>query len=160
MNRLKLFLAASLIIFTLSTTSRGDVPGAHKYILGTVDKISGDMVFVEMEDGATRTLTLHQTKREGIEQLKSGSRVLLEVDEGNQIIDVIDIGEKHQLVRGKVTEINQAKKSVTLKLKNGMTQSYKMKDALVGKMALIKPGTPVTLMIDAHNNWAMDVAAD
>jgi len=117
------------------------------------------MISLEMEEGTVRSFTVKAAARDGVTRLKVGDRVLLEFDEGNQIVDIIDIGEKHQLVKGEVVEVNQEKKIITLKLKDGKSQSYKMKEAMAGKMGNINKGAAVTLMVD-HNLSAMDAHVD
>jgi hypothetical protein len=115
------------------------------------------MLTLKTEEGTTRSFTVKSAEIDGVTKLQPGDRVLLELDEGNQIIGINDIGEKHQLVHGEVVGIDRDKKIVTLKLKNGTSQSYGMKEAMAGKMNNIEKGAIVTLMVDQRNNLAIDV---
>jgi hypothetical protein len=45
---------------------------------------------------------------------------------------------------------------VTLKLKDGKTQTYSMKDPAAGKMNKVKNGTPITIYLDEENSMVMD----
>ncbi|MGB3940482.1 MAG: hypothetical protein WBK96_03195 [Candidatus Manganitrophaceae bacterium] len=165
----KLWPAFGLVLFALSISYAEEMPGSsqhstsdpgHRNVVGTVTKTTTDMISVEMTEGTVRNFTVKAAAREGITKLKTGDRVLLEFDEGNQIINIIDIGERHQLVKGAVMSVDQVKQMITLKLKDGTSQSFKMKAAMAGKMNNIKTGADVTLMIDQHNKSAMDAHID
>jgi hypothetical protein len=172
MKLIRLWLPFGLAIFTLSIAYAADSPDGglqrsssgmdqgHSNVIGTVSKTTENMLTLETENGTTRSFTVKSAKIDGVTKLQDGDRVLLELDEGNQIIGINNIGEKHQLVHGEVVGIDRNKKIVTLKLKNGTSQSYGMKEAMAGKMNNIEIGAAVTLMIDQHNNLAMDVHVD
>ena len=165
----KWWLTFGLVIFTLSIAHAGDSSGGgsqrssstsgqgHRSVIGTISKATENMLTLETNEGTTRNFTVKSAKIDGVTKLQPGDRVSLELDEGNQIIGVNDIGEKHQLARGEVVGIDRNKKIVTLKLKNGTSQSYGMKEAMAGKMNNIQKGAMVTLMVDQRNNLAMDV---
>ena len=138
-----------------STTSQG-----HGNVIGTVSKVTENMLTVDTEEGTTRSYTVKTAAIDGVTKLQSGDRVLLEIDEGNQIIGINNIGEKHQLVHGEVVGIDRDKNIVTLDLKDGTSQSYGMKSAMAGKMNNILKGAIVTLMVDQRNNLAIDVHVD
>jgi len=168
----KWWLTCGLVIFTLSIAYAGDSPGGgskrssstigqgHRNVIGTISKTTETMLTVETEEGTTRSFTLRSAKSDGITKLQPGDRVLLELDEGNQIIGINDIGEKHQLVRGEVVGIDRVRKIVTLKLENGTSQAYGMKEAMAGKMNNIEKGASIMLMVDQRNKLAMDVHAE
>ena len=173
MRTKKVLLAFWLFLFTFSIAYAEDFSGdarrssaastsgqGHRSVVGTVSKTTQDMISLEMPEGTTRNFTVKDAAREGVTKLQPGDRILLEFDEGNQIIDIVNLGEKHQLIRGEVLGVDQEKKVITLKLKSGASQSYKMKEAMAGKMNNIKKGNVVTLMVDQHNNSAMDVHVD
>jgi hypothetical protein len=165
----KFWLPFGLVIFTLSIVYAGDLPGGgsqhststsgqgHRNVIGTISKTTENMLTLKTEEGTTRSFTVKSAEIDGVTKLQPGDRVLLELDEGNQIIGINDIGEKHQLVHGEVVGIDRDKKIVTLKLKNGTSQSYGMKEAMAGKMNNIEKGAIVTLMVDQRNNLAIDV---
>lgn len=168
------WLTFGLVLFTLSIAYAGDSPGGgsqlsasnsasdqgRRNVIGTVSKATENMLTVETAEGTTRSFTVKSAAMDGVTKLHPGDRVLLELDSGNQIIGINDIGEKHLLVRGEVVGIDRDKKTVTLKLKNGTSQSYGMKEAMAGKMNNIEKGAMVTLMVDQRNNLAMDVHVD
>jgi hypothetical protein len=168
----ELWLTFGLVLFALSIAFAGDLPGGgskpsssiidqgQRSVVGTISKTTENMLTLETEEGTNRTFTVKTAKIDLVTKLHPGDRVLLELDNGNQIIGIHDIGEKHQLVRGEVVGIDRDKKTVTLKLKNGTSQSYGMKEAMAGKMNNIAKGAVVTLMIDQRNNLAMDVQVE
>jgi len=169
MKMKKWWLTFGLVMSALSIAYAGDLPGGssqrspsisgqgHRNVIGTVSKTTERMLSVKTEEGTTRSFTVKSAAIDGVTNLQPGDRVLLELDEGNQIIGINAIGEKHQLVHGKVVEIDRNKKIVTLELKNGTSQSYGMKEAMAGKMNNIEKEAVVTLMVDQRNNLAIDV---
>lgn len=166
------WLTFGLVLSTLSITYAGDVQSGgsqvstsvseqgHRNVIGTVSQVTDNMLSVKTEEGTTRNFTVKSAAIDGVTKLQRGDRVVLELNEGNQIIGITDIGEKHQLVRGKVAAFDQNKEVITLTLKNGTSQSYGMKEAMAGKMNNIEKGTLVTLMVDQRNNLAIDVHLD
>lgn len=163
------WIACGCAVFTLSMAQAAELPGAgslqapsmpgqgHRSLIGTVTKTTDTMLTVETEEGTSRSFSLKAAKVDGISTLHPEDRVLLELDEENQIIGIHDIGEKHQLVRGEIVGIDRVKKIITLKLMNGTSQSYGMKEAMAGKMNNIEAGAVVMLMVDQRNHLAMDV---
>jgi Cu/Ag efflux protein CusF len=93
-----------------------------------------------------------------------GEHLVMELDEGNQIIDVDrvaegeigEMGKFHKTVAGEVVKIDPAKKRVTLKLKDGASRTYRMKDAAATKMGGVKAGTAVVMEIDEENHLVND----
>lgn len=81
-------------------------------VIGTVRKATEERVSLEIEGGTTRHFTPKKAKKTAITPLQPGDRVLLEFDEGDQIIDMIHIGQKDQLVliHGEIIEYDQEKK--------------------------------------------------
>lgn len=164
MKMKKLWLAFGVLLLASSISYAGEMPQSsespdglgHRSVVGTVSKTTVDIISLKTEEGTVRNFTVKAAAREGITRLKTGDRVLLEFDEGNEIINIIDIGEKHQLVKGAVMSVDQVKKVITLTLKDGTSESFKMKEAMAGKMNNIKAGANVVLIIDQHNNSAMD----
>lgn len=126
-------------------------------VIGTVSQASEETISLEMEGGTTRHFTMKGPGKSEV-ILHPGDRILLEFDEGNQIIDMIHIGGKHQLalIHGEVVSVDSDKKVVTLKLKNGTSQFYKMKEEVAEKMTDIKKGTAITVMVDQQNHSIID----
>lgn len=54
----------------------------------TVEKIESDMVFFTTDTGATRTVSAKKIKKEKIKSLKPGDLVILDVDQGDLIVDI------------------------------------------------------------------------
>ena len=168
----KWFLTFGLVIFTLSIAQAEDSPGGgskqslstpgqgHRNVIGTISKTTENMITLETEEGTTRNFTVKSAKIDGVTKIQPGDRVLLELDEGNQIIGINSINDKHQMAHGEVVGLDRARKIITIKLKNSTLQSYGMKEAMAGKMNNIPKGTMITLMVDQHNNLAMDVHVD
>lgn len=127
-------------------------------VIGTVSQATGETISLEMEGGTTRHFTLLDAKKPGMIPLHLGDRILLEFDEGNRIIDIINIGGKHPLavIHGEVVGVDADKKVITLKLKNGTSQFYKMKEEVAEKLTHIEKGTAVTVMVDPHNYSVID----
>lgn len=126
-------------------------------VIGTVSQASEETISLEVEGGTTRHFTMKGPGKSGaIPHL--GDRILLEFDEGNQIIDIINIGGKHQLalIHGEVVSVDSDKKVVTLKLKNGTSQFYKMKEEVAEKMTDIEKGTAITIMVDQQSHSIVD----
>lgn len=126
-------------------------------VIGTVSQASKETISLEMEGGTTRHFTMKGPGKSAAIP-HPGDRILLEFDEGNQIIDIINIGGKHQLalIHGEVVSVDSDKKVVTLKLKNGTSQFYKMKEEVAEKMTDIEKGTAITIMVDPQNHSIVD----
>lgn len=126
-------------------------------VIGTVSQASEEAISLELEGGTTRHFTMKGAIKSGAIP-HPGDRILLEFDERNQIIDMIHIGGKHQLalIHGEVISVDSDKKVVTLKLKNGTSQFYKMKEEVAEKMTDIEKGTAVTVMVDQLNHSIVD----
>ena len=88
-----------------------------------------------------------------------GDRILLKLNEDNQIIAINRSGkgeagesmEAHQTVTGGVERFDATSKTVVLKLKDGSTQSFKMKDVAAAKMGSVAPGISVKMEIDEES---------
>ncbi len=169
MNIKKLWPAFGLVLFAF-TVAQADMPSGgseqrpgqtHKSVVGTVNKATEEMLTLQIDGGTTtRNFTVKSAAREGIAGLKKGDRVVLEFDEGNQIVDIIHIGVKHELVHGSVMGVDKERSLITIQFEDGKSQSYKMKEAMAAKMNNIKKGTEITMMVDQHSNSAMDVHVD
>ena len=167
MNWNRIWLTGVLFVIAPAMAYAGDLPSqsrqfstaghSHRNTFGVVTKVTPDMISVALETGTTRTFSVRDTEREGIGECKLGERVLLDLDEGNQIIDINDLGAMHHLVRGEVADIDPVNRVVTLNLRDGTSRSYKMKDAVAAKMNLVAARAVVTFMTDHHNGYVMAV---
>lgn len=137
------------------------VPPILHNVIGTVRKNTEEEVFLEIEGGITRHF-IKDADKKGAAGLKPGDDVLIEFDDENRIVDIVHVGEKHQLmlVHGEAVGMDSDNTLFTLKLKNGTSQSYKMKEAVAGKMSHVKKGTAVTLMVDQQSHSAIDAHVD
>lgn len=137
---------------------------AHRTVTGTIQKITSDAIFVKTQEGTVRNFGIKEAKTEGMKDFKAGDPVLVEFDEGNQIIDIEKVSpgemkghkDPHAVVTGTVTGFDRVKKTVSLKLPDGTTKTYELKDAAATKMSGVKTGTKVAMEIDEENNLAMD----
>jgi hypothetical protein len=165
MNWNKVWLTGLLFIIAPAMAYAADLPSSgrqsaalgYKNTFGVVTRVTEDMISVALKTGTTRTFSVKDTEREGINECKPGERVLLELDEGNQIIDITDLGDMHRLVRGEVAKVDPIEKIVTLTLRDGTARSYRMKDAVAAKMNLVATGAVVVVMTDHHNGYVMAV---
>jgi len=170
MNWNKVWLAGVVLSFAPAMAYAADLPGRggqfsafadrHKATFGVVTKVTEHMISVALDTGTTRNFSVKDTEREGISECKPGERVLLEVDEGNQIIDINDLGAMHHLVRGEVVSVDAVNRLVTLGLGDGTARTYRMKDAAAAKMSMVAAGTIVTIMTDHHNGYVMAVQVE
>ena len=141
----------------------GDRMG-HRTVTGTISKITSDTIVLKTDEGTLRNFSLKETKKEGIGGLNVGDRVSLELDEGNQIIDFDKVtggapsgmSAEHHFVTGSVAGFDRTKKEVTLKMTDGKSRTFKLKDAAATKMANTKPGTKIKMEIDEENGEVMD----
>ncbi|MHB8483209.1 MAG: hypothetical protein ACYDBV_10850 [Nitrospiria bacterium] len=137
---------------------------SQKTIAGKIKNITADMIFLETDEGFTRAFGVKDAAREGLDGLKVGDRILLKIDEGNQIIDIEREENKkadqkikeHPKITGEVAGVDIVKKEVTLKLKDGAVRSYKLKDAATTKMNNVKMGSMITMEVDEENGMGMD----
>ena len=97
--------------------------------------------------------------------ISKGDRVRLELEEGNQIIDIDKVNEKgellhpeaHRLVTGTVEAFDRDGKTVTLKTESGESETYKIKDPAARKMKVVKSGDTIELVVDEENNFVNDI---
>lgn len=130
------------------------------HVIGTVKELTEEMLSLELEGGVIRDFSTRDAKKSEAAHLKPGNRVLLECNEADEVVDIVNIGQKHQLVLVRGEIVGQDKKRITLRLKNGTSQSYEMEGAMAGKMSEIKKGTSVTLIADQQNHSAIDAHVD
>lgn len=144
----------------------------HRKLTGEVDRIEGDMVFLKTEEGTVRNFGVKEAKKEGLKGLKPGDRITIELDEGNEIADIhkeaqmaegdqsgADSPEgkggaspdKHRSITGTIEFFDAMEKKVTLKTKEGKSQSFELKNPAISKLTGVAPGTEVTLEIDEQN---------
>lgn len=137
------------------TYHQGSVPERHRRVAATVRNITDNDIFVNTQEDTVRNFAIRDIHREKIKSLKPGDRIVLELDLGNQIIDIEKIPNR-VWVTGKVVAFDGLRKEVSIKLDDGTFQTYKMKDAAATDMNGIETNTTVSLEIDGANNLVMD----
>lgn len=174
---MKLLCGLSLGIFLMSTASlvlvgpllvqAADPSQAgvdqHLFVSGVVQSITDDAVMLKTDIGTVREFSLKQVNREKIKGVKVGSRLELELDENNMIIDIsratpgaVKRLEKVRVVEGKIERFDPVRKVLTLDLGNGKARSYKVKDAAATRLLDVNSGTQVTLQLDPVNRMVED----
>lgn len=153
-----------------------DIPASqsdelHRKVTGEVDRIESDMVFLKTEEGTVRNFGVKDAKKEGLKGLKPGDRITVELDEGNEIADIhkeekVAKGdqdamssegkggpspEKHRSITGTIESFDAIRRKVTLKMEDGKSQSFELKNPAISKLTGVTPGTEVTLEIDEQN---------
>lgn len=152
---------SSIMILALTITMSfyiGDAMAGlsgHRKLIGTVKNIQGNLISITTEEGTTRTFTLSEVKREGLESLQAGDKLILEMDEGNQIVDLHQ-PHRHTSISGTVETFRASEKTMTLRLPDGKTRRFELKDPAVPKIASVKEGTHIILEIDEQDR-VMDV---
>ena len=139
----------------------------HQYVVGTVSAIKGKTVFLDTETG-NRSLSKKEFETEQISNIREGDRFLLEIDEGNQIIDLDRImgpgieshPEGHQTLKGNLVSYDRKYKIIILKLSNGTAASYKLKEVAATKINHVKLGSVVEIEIDEENGFVNDFLVD
>lgn len=160
------FLVSAMIaqLFYAGHLMAADEPAAgHREVSGTIEKVESDLISVKTTEGTTRSFTVKEGKREAVRSFKPGDKVVLEMDEGNQIVDIhregsiISKGDHgHRSIAGKLKMFSQADKKIVIESNDGGTESFLVKDSAASKLGSIREGTQVTLEVDEQNR-VMDV---
>jgi hypothetical protein len=135
----------------------------HLFVRGVVQSITDDAVMLQTDIGTYREFSLKQVNREKIKGVKVGSRLELEIDNNNMIIDIsratpgaVKRLEKVRVVEGKIERFDPVRKELTLDLGKGKDETYKVKDAAATRLLDVNKGTQVTLQIDPINRMVED----
>jgi len=98
----------------------------HRWVMGTIEKVGGGSFSIKTKEGTNRNFSIKELEKERIRNPQVGDFLVMEFDEGNQIIDIdrvdsldmdpSDMGEFHQTVIGKHVSVDTAKKRVTLRV--------------------------------------------
>jgi hypothetical protein len=139
----------------------------HLFVSGVVQSITDDAVMLKTDIGTVREFSLKQVNREKIKGVKVGSRLELEIDENNMIIDIsratpgaVKRLEKVRTVEGTITQFDPVRKMVTLDLGKGTDKTYKVKDAAATRLLDVNTGAQVTLQLDPINRMVEDFSID
>lgn len=159
-----LILAMIAQVFYAGHVMADDDPSSgHREVSGTIEKVESDLISVKTNEGTTRSFTVKEGKREEIRSFKPGDKVVLEMDEGNQIVDIHREGaiitegdHRHRSVAGELKMFSRADKKIIIESADGGTESFLVKDSAASKLGSIREGTRVTLEIDEQNR-VMDV---
>jgi hypothetical protein len=128
----------------------------HRTLNVTVTEIKGDTLYYKTEEGTTRTISLKVVEQyERVGNVKIGEDLVMEFDEGNQVIRV---NRPDRLtVSGELTNFDHNRRQITLKLKNGTSEIYTVIPPVAPKVAVVPEGTTVWLEIDVKNNMVKDI---
>lgn len=129
----------------------------HRELSATVNRVASGLVSVKTEEGTTRYFTLKEAERNGLPSMNLGDRVLIEMDEGNQIIDIH--GEKSHRVHAPSVgerEISATVKKIdggliSVKTEVGTTRYFTVKEAVRKGLGSMSLGSELRLVIDAGN---------
>jgi Cu/Ag efflux protein CusF len=157
MKNNKRWFALLLMVVTLFIPLTGYTAGqeSHRTLNTEVTDIKGDMIFYKTEEGTTRNVSRQVVEKfEKVENVKVGDKLVMEFDEGNQVIR-INRADRSK-VSGQIVKFDPTEKKVTLKLKDGTTQTYTVIPPVASKMAGLPEGTNVALDIDEKNNFVKD----
>jgi hypothetical protein len=147
------FLIAGILL--IASTGHSDNKQAHRILKVTVTDINGDMLTYKTEEGTTRNVALKVVEQfEKIENVKKGDQLVMEFDEGNQLIRINR--PDRATISGEILKFDAAGKKVTVKLKDGSTETYTVIPPVVSKMSGLPEGAMVALDIDAKNNFVKD----
>ena len=135
----------------------------HLFVSGIVQSITDDAVMLKTDIGTIREFSLKQVDREKIKGVRVGSRLELELDENNMIIDIaratpgaVKRLETVRVVDGTVERFDPVRRVLTLDLETGKAKSFKVKDAAATRLLDVSKGTRVTLQIDPINKMVED----
>lgn len=138
----------------------------HRWVMGTIEKVEEESFFIKTKEGTTRNFAIKELEVERIRNPRAGEFLVLEFDEGNQIIDIDRVGsldvkpeeisEFHQTIIGEHVSVDTASKRVTVRVTGQGKKTFQMKDAAATKMNSVKPGTMVLLELDEENSMVND----
>jgi len=133
------------------------------FVGGIVQSMTDDAVLLKTDIGTIREFSLKQVDREKIKGVKVGSRLELELDENNMIINIsratpgaVKRLETVRVVEGTVERFDPVRRVLTLDLETGKAESFKVKDAAATRLLDVNKGTRVTLQIDPINKMVED----
>lgn len=113
------------------------------------------MVFFKTKGGTIREFGAKEVNREGIPSPQPGEEVTLTLDQGNNIIDITEAGDKGGFgsneVTGTVLSFDGPEKQITFETKEGKARDFELKDAVTTKLNGIEKGREVTLALDGEN---------
>lgn len=164
MKKALLVLAMIAQVFYAGQVMADDDPASgHREVSGTIEKVESDLISVKTTEGTTRSFTVNEGKREEIRSFKPGDKVVLEMDEGNQIVDIHREGaiitegdHRHRSIAGTLKMFSRTDKKIIIESNDGGTESFLVKDSAASKLGSIREGTRITLEVDEQNR-VMDV---
>lgn len=129
-------------------------PSGHRELSATVKKIDGNLVSVRTEEGTTRYFTVTEAEKNGLQPLYPGNTVVIELDEGNQIIDIHGPNhgaDRHTSLTGTVENLRPSDKVMTFRTEDGENKIFELKDSVILKLDTFSEGVQLTLEIDEQN---------
>lgn len=143
-----------------SSTSAKDRDAFHQLLIGKVTDIRGALATFEADDGVERVFSLNYAEENGINDLKTGDHLVVKVSAANLIIDVDRITEDGRLeqpngrraVVGTVINHRNEGKVVAIRLPNGKTATYQLKDSAAGRMSEVEAGSTIELHLGKESD--------
>lgn len=143
----------------------GEPTPHHRVIAAEVQRMNWGVVFVKTQEGTLRNFSIEEAKKEGISSLQKGDRLLLEIDEGNLIIDMQKqeaaaktarspesgtIGHP-QTVKGALDSFDPLDRKVSIRLDSGETKAFEVKVPVLTKLNGVAQGAQITLIVDEQD---------
>lgn len=161
----KKLLKGFLILATISQVGYAgyvlavDGPGAPpQRVSGTVDSVDDNMIHIRTDEGPIQSYSVSKKMREDVRALNEGDRVVLERDWMHRMVDVFPAtvllssqAYGYRTIRGKVETFSPSNEQLTLKTREGETETFTVKGPAVRKMNSFKEGSRVIVEIDDEN---------
>jgi|GEM_PF-3119383 len=134
----------------------------HRIVTAEVQRVDRGIVFVKTQEGTLRNFSAEEAKKEGLPSLQKGDLLLLEIDEGNLIIDMQKqeaaaktvrstesgtIGHP-QMIKGALDSFDPLDRKVSIRLDSGETKAFEVKVPVLTKLNGVAQGSQIALIVD------------
>lgn len=128
--------------------------GVHYGLSGVITKIRSGVLFVKSAASLQfRTISPNKADRVGLHEAKTGEAVVMLVDSGNVLMDVVSADRSfpdHRIIAGTLRYADPYWGEIQLSTPEGF-ERFEV-DALAGsKLSVFQTGTPVAVELDADN---------
>ncbi|GKS59692.1 hypothetical protein YTPLAS18_32190 [Nitrospira sp.] len=137
--------------------SQGHTFPGTRTVLGTVESIRGEQVEINTGDPQPRYVTVKMREEKGLPSFEVGDRVMVWVNEQNEIVDAHLKGEEtaHKILEGKLAQsLTTGHEKAVLKLDDGSEASYAIRPLVRAKVAAVPVGTDAVFLIDESSQIA------